>query len=51
MGLMVFEKSIFLDYRSGFKYEKMVNWGCFLAALSLIAYGTMTIILANQIQI
>ena len=44
-------RGIFLDYRSGFKYEKMVNWGCFLAALSLIVYGTMTIILANQIVI
>ena len=44
-------RGIFLDYRSGFKYEKMVNWGCFLAALSLIVYGTMTIILANQIEI
>ncbi|MFB5598196.1 MAG: succinate dehydrogenase [Nitrosopumilaceae archaeon] len=44
-------RGIFLDYRSGFKYEKAVNWGCFLAALSLIVYGTMTIILANFIEL
>jgi len=29
----------------------MVNWGCFIAALSLIAYGTATIILANFIEL
>ena len=44
-------RGIFLDYRSGFKYEKMVNWGCFIAAVFLIAYGTATIILANFIQL
>ena len=44
-------RGIFLDYRSGFKYEKMVNWGCFIAAVSLIAYGTATIILANFIEL
>ena len=44
-------RGIFLDYRSGLKYEKLVNWGCFLATISLIAYGTMTIILANFIEL
>jgi succinate dehydrogenase / fumarate reductase membrane anchor subunit len=44
-------RGILLDYRSGFKYEKIVNWGCFIFALSLIVYGTITIILANQIQL
>ena len=44
-------RGIFLDYRSGFKYEKMVNWGCFISAVSLIAYGTATIILANFIEL
>jgi hypothetical protein len=28
-----------------------VNWGCFIAAVSLIAYGTATIILANFIEL
>ena len=44
-------RGILLDYRSGFKYEKIVNWGFFIFALSLIVYGTITIILANQIQL
>jgi len=44
-------RGILLDYRSGIKYEKLVNWGCFISAISLIAYGTVTIVLANQIQI
>lgn len=44
-------RGILLDYRSGYKYEKAVNWGCFLSAISLIAYGTMTIILANFIEL
>ena len=44
-------RGILLDYKSGRKYEKLVNWGCFVSAISLIAYGTATIFLANQIQI
>ena len=44
-------RGILLDYRSGYKYEKAVNWGCFLSAISLIVYGTMTIILANFIEL
>ena len=44
-------RGILLDYRSGFKYEKIVNWGCFIFTLSLIVYGTITIIFANQIQL
>ena len=44
-------RGILLDYKSGIKYEKFVNWGCFLSAISLITYGTIVIILANQIKI
>ena len=44
-------RGILLDYRSGYKYEKAVNWGCFISTISLIAYGTMTIILANFIEL
>ncbi|RMW33319.1 MAG: succinate dehydrogenase, partial [Nitrosopumilus sp.] len=44
-------RGILLDYRSGLRYEKLVNWGCFISAVALIIYGTTTIILANQIQI
>ena len=44
-------RGILLDYRSGLKYEKAVNWGCFISVLALVTYGTITIILANKIQI
>lgn len=44
-------RGILLDYRSGYKYEKAVNWGCFISVISLVTYGTITIILANQIKI
>ena len=44
-------RGILLDYKSGIKYEKLVNWGCFISAILLIVYGTTTIVLANQIQI
>ncbi|MFB5604221.1 MAG: succinate dehydrogenase [Candidatus Nitrosomaritimum aestuariumsis] len=44
-------RGILLDYRSGLKYEKMVNWGCFLSTIGLITFGTVVIILANQTKI
>lgn len=44
-------RGILLDYRSGLKYEKLVNWGCFLSTIGLITYGTIVIILANQTKI
>lgn len=44
-------RGILLDYKSGLKYEKAVNWGCFISALSLIGYGTITIVFANQIRL
>ena len=44
-------RGILLDYKSGIRYDKLVNWGCFLSAMGLIAFGTTVIILANQIEI
>ena len=44
-------RGILLDYRSGYKYEKAVNWGCFISVLALVTYGTITIVLANQIKL
>lgn len=44
-------RGILLDYKSGLRYDKLVNWGCFLSAMGLIAFGTTVIILANQIEI
>ena len=44
-------RGILLDYRSGLKYEKAVNWGCFISVLALVTYGTITIVLANQIKL
>ncbi|MDC4230290.1 MAG: succinate dehydrogenase [Nitrosopumilus sp.] len=44
-------RGILLDYRGGYKYEKAVNWGCFISVLALVAYGTVTIVLANQIKL
>jgi len=28
-----------------------VNWGCFISVLALVTYGTITIVLANQIKL
>lgn len=39
---------ILLELRQGRTYEKMVSYGCVVAMIALIAYGSRTIIMTNM---
>ena len=38
---------ILLELKQGRRYEKAVSYGCFVAMIALIAYGSRTIIMVN----
>lgn len=38
---------ILLELKQGRKYEKVVSYGCVVAMIALIAYGSRTIIMVN----
>jgi len=38
---------ILLELKQGRKYEKVVSYGCIVAIIALITYGTRTIIMVN----
>jgi succinate dehydrogenase / fumarate reductase membrane anchor subunit len=38
---------ILLELKQGRKYEKAVSYGCIVAMIALIAYGSRTIIMVN----
>ena len=38
---------ILLEFKQGRKYEKAVSYGCVVAKITLIAYGSRTIIMVN----
>lgn len=44
-------RGILLEYRSGIKYQKLVNYGTLISMITIISYGTRTIILANMIDL
>jgi succinate dehydrogenase / fumarate reductase membrane anchor subunit len=39
---------ILLELKQGRSYEKAVSYGCFVAMIGLIAYGSRTIIMTNM---
>ncbi len=39
---------ILLELKQGKRYEKAVSYGCFVAMIGLIAYGSRTIIMTNM---
>jgi len=39
---------ILLELKQGKTYEKAVSYGCFMAMIGLIAYGSRTIIMTNM---
>ena len=39
---------ILLELKQGKTYEKAVSYGCFVAMIALIAYGSRTIIMTNM---
>ena len=39
---------ILLELKQGRTYEKAVSYGCFVAMIGLIAYGSRTIIMTNM---
>jgi succinate dehydrogenase / fumarate reductase membrane anchor subunit len=39
---------ILLELKQGRSYEKAVSYGCFVAMIGLIAYGSRTIIITNM---
>lgn len=39
---------ILIELKQGRRYEKAVSYGCFVAMIGLIAYGSRTIIMTNM---